>query len=179
MPAHTHFFGSCPVHRFLCSRHSEWNVNCHVLNHFLRLGKCPRETGSQLCYSSLVWRTYWVSLLFPFLCPPLVISRYQDRVQPSKCRCLFKVSVLTVPLAALRIAVFISLFRGPEVVPVYTWGEERECGSYFPIKALLLFFIFANSKFERKDKGREREGYWDSWNMSTMKVNVWPQFFPS
>lgn len=92
MPAHTHFFGSCPVHRVLCSRHSERNVNRHVLNHFLRLGKCPRDTGSQLCYSSLVWRTYWVSLLFPFLCPPRVISRYQDRVQPSKCRCLFSIS---------------------------------------------------------------------------------------
>ena len=66
--------------------------------------------------------------------------------------------MLIVLLAALCIGVFISLFRGPEVVPVYTWGEKRECGSCFPIKALLLFFIFANSKFERKDKGREREG---------------------
>lgn len=46
--------------------------------------------------------------------------------------------------------------QGPEV-PVYM-GREKRMWKLFSYQNLSLIFIFANSKFERKDKGeRERD----------------------
>ena len=151
MPPHTHLFGSCPVHRFLCSRCSERNVNCHVLNHILRLGKCPRETGSKLCYSSWVWRTRWVSPLLPCLWPPRIISRYSDRVQPNKCRCLFKVSapVLMVPLAALCIGLYFFVQGGGSCLHM---GRGKRVWKLFSYQSPTLIFYFC--QFQVWEKGQ-------------------------
>lgn len=83
------------------------NVNCHTLNHFLRLQEFAREMGSKLCYILLIWWTHLMLLILPFLYPPVFISKDQNRVQPNKSRrYLFKAwaSVLTTPLASFYIS---------------------------------------------------------------------------
>lgn len=132
------------------------NLNC-TLHHFLRFQKFPRETGSRLCYAVLIWRTYLMSLILPFLYPQLFISKYQKRVWPNKRRrYLFKAltTMLTISLLLLQC---LDFFFCPWILTqlLFTNGEWKET-----LEDNFLSKLYSFCQFQVWDTGGQRGILW-------------------